>query len=377
MRKERPSIGRRILSAFEKGFKFLLFSFLSIFIHSRKVTSIDSSRIKKILIVRQHNQLGDMLCAVPLFRALRQTFPDAYIALVARPLNSEILQGSPFLNDVFVYHKQKFWTSPFAILKFLHGIRKKKFDLEITPTTVAMSVSSDVLAFLSKVKIRIGPNSLNGKRNVTRYMYNVRVDLDWRNDQLAHQTQRNLDVARIMNLKNVSHEIEIGLTEQEIETGRSIVAAHVKKDQLVIGFHPGAAKIQNRWDALRFSELANRCAEILGAFIIISAGPNDDEPVQEMLFNMPNEHLVVQPLRTVASVIRHCQVFITNDTGIMHVAAGVGTPVLSLFGPTDPLQWAPNGSQHRFILAKNCTMDGISVEKVWGVMNEMLRERAE
>lgn len=371
----RPSLFSRVISSIEKGVKYLLFSFFSLFIHSKKISSVDKTQIKSILVIRQHNQLGDMLCAVPLLHALRKTFPSAHIALLARPINSEILDGSPFVDEVLVYQKQKFWTSPFALLTFLHRMRKRNFDLELTPATVAMSVSSDVLAFLSKSKIRIGPNSLNGRRNVTRYMYNVRVDLAWKSNPLVHQTQRNLDTARVLSLESVPHEIYISLSEKEIENGKAILKPRTKKHPFTIGFHPGAAKISNRWDALRFAEVANRCAEILGAFIVVTAGPDDEEPLREMLLNMPNEHLVLknESIRLAASVISQCRIFVTNDTGIMHVAAGVGTSVLSLFGPTDPLLWAPNGNHHRFIVGRNGKLDDVSAEKVWSVLNEILR----
>ena len=65
----------------------------------------------------------------------------------------------------------------------------------------------------------------------------------------------------------------------------------------------------------------------------------------------------------------------TNDTGMMHVAAAAGTPTLSLFGPTDPLQWAPPGSAHRFILGKGGSVRSIPVEKVWSVLLMMLQMR--
>ena len=360
----------------EKGLKYLLFSCLSVILRSKKITEVPKTGIKKILVIRQHNQLGDMLCAVPLIKALRKTFPEASVSLVARPLNSEILRGCTFIDRLYVYQKQRFWKSPFGALKFLYGIRKNNFDLAITPATVAMSVSSDVLAFLSKAKVRIGPGALDGKKNVTGYMYNIRVQLDWRKTPFVPQTQRNMDIAAILHLESVSHELEIGLQDAEIEAGKSMLFPQLKKERLIIGFHPGAAKIPNRWDALRFAELANRCAEILGAFIVVTAGPNDEEPLHEMLVNMPNECLVLQnePIRYVASIVKHCRLFVSNDTGMMHVAAGVGTPVISLFGPTDPLQWAPHGEKHRFIMGREGKLENISVEKVWSVMHTMLKQ---
>ncbi|MBR9977656.1 MAG: glycosyltransferase family 9 protein [Bacteroidetes bacterium] len=360
----------------ERVFKRLLFGMFRLFIHSRKVTTIPRDSVHNILVVRQHNQLGDMLCAVPLLRALRGTFPDAHIALLARPLNSEILRGAPFLDEIIIYDKSKFLRSPLQVWRFGRALKQRRFDLSLTPSTVSMSVTSDILTYLSGARRRIGPASLNGRKNHTAYFYNAKTDLDWRCDPPRHQTQRNLDIASILVPEAVTLELEIGLSEEEVlRAGQVLTRAH-PGDDLVVGFHPGAAKIPNRWDALRFAEIANRCAEIFGAFIVITAGSDDDEPLHEMTLNMPNSCLIMhnEPIRQVAAVIRHCDVYLTNDTGMMHVAAGVGTPTLSLFGPTDPLQWAPPGNAHRFILGAGGDVNAIPVEKVWHVLMRMLRD---
>ncbi len=359
----------------EKSFKRLLFGFVRMFVHVRRVTTIPRNSVRNILVVRQHNQLGDMLCAVPLFRALRATYPEAHIALLARPLNSEILRGAPFLDEIIVYDKNKFLRSPFQVWRFGRALRRRSFDLAITPATVSMSVTSDVLTFFSRASRRIGPGVLSGKHNLTAYFYNVKAELDWRRDPTRHQTQRNLDIASILVLDPVSLELEIGLSDDEVQRGQEIIAKKKGGREIVVGFHPGAAKIPNRWDALRFAEIANRCAEIYGAFIVITAGPDDDAPLREMTLNMPNASLIMhnEPIRDVAAVIRNCDAYVTNDTGMMHVSAGVGTPTLSLFGPTDPLQWAPLGDTHRFILGRGGSVENIPVEKVWQVLTDMLQ----
>jgi ADP-heptose:LPS heptosyltransferase len=242
-----------------------------------------------------------------------------------------------------------------------------------------MSVTSDVLAFLSHSHRRIGAASLQGRNNFTGYLYHLRVPLFWDTHSLVHQTQRNLAIASSLGLEEVSQELDIGLTSEERAEGKRLLNEKIDGHKFVIGFHPGAAKIPNRWDALLFAELANRCAEILGAFLVITAGPDDDEPLREMTMNMPNDHLLLhnEPIRLVASVLANCDVYVSNDTGMMHVAAAAGTPTLSLFGPTDPLQWAPPGNGHRFILGKDNNVNNIPVEKVWRVLQAMLRARAE
>ncbi|MAT39501.1 MAG: hypothetical protein CL946_07840 [Ectothiorhodospiraceae bacterium] len=357
----------------ERAAKWLLFGFFRLFVYPRKLRFVERDSVQNILVIRQHNQLGDMLCVVPLLHALRKTYPKAKISLLARPLNAEILRGSPFLDEVIVYDKFKFFDSPVAVLSFGRDLRDRGFDLVLVPSTVSMSVTSDVLAFLTRCKRRIGPGSLNGKKNVTGFLYNHREHLDWRDEPWTHQAQRNLDIASILVLEKVRLQPAIGLADEELRHGRDLVNDRKGNAPIVIGFHPGAAKIPNRWDALNFAEIANRCAEIYGAHLVISAGPNDTEPLAQMKAHLDNDALIALnlPIREVASIIAACDLFVTNDTGIMHVAAAVGTTTLSLFGPTPPLEWAPPGSKHRFILGRNDDVQTITVDRVWENVMEL------
>jgi ADP-heptose:LPS heptosyltransferase len=100
----------------------------------------------------------------------------------------------------------------------------------------------------------------------------------------------------------------------------------------------------------------------------------DDKPVREMArgLSVPCSIIDRRPIRTVAAIIAHADLVITNDTGIMHVAAAVGTPVLSLFGPTDPHQWAPVGERHRFLQGSDGRISSIEVKEVMTNAREML-----
>jgi ADP-heptose:LPS heptosyltransferase len=131
----------------------------------------------------------------------------------------------------------------------------------------------------------------------------------------------------------------------------------------------------NRWPADLFARLADELSESLSAATVITSGPMDDGPVSSMLgaLHAPCEVIKNQPIREVASAIRFADLVVSNDTGIMHVAAAVGTPVLSLFGPTDPGEWAPTGERHRYIRGEGQDIGKIPFEAVLRTANEMLR----
>jgi len=154
-----------------RKFKNFFISTLKIFFKKEPATILDKSdklnfdfgRVDKILVVRQHNQLGDMLCAVPLLRALREKFPESKITLVASPINYEVVQHNPFVDEVLNFDKVKFLKSPLNFFQFIKKI-SSNFDIAIVPSTVSISSTSNFIAYLSKAKIRIGPNQLTAKK---------------------------------------------------------------------------------------------------------------------------------------------------------------------------------------------------------------------
>ena len=103
----------------------------------------------------------------------------------------------------------------------------------------------------------------------------------------------------------------------------------------------------------------------------------DEEPLARLAGLLDCESMIVrnEPIRTVASLINELDLFVTNDTGVMHVAGGTAAQTLSLFGPTDPLQWAPVGAKNRFIAARDGKIDSLSVDEVIDIVSLILQDR--
>ena len=303
-----------------------------------------------------------MLCAVPLLRALRMKFPGAHIVLVTSPVNHAIMLNHPFVDAVLQYRK-----SPFSLLQFYRAFRGRRYDLAVVPTTVSISATSNFIALLSGARMRIGPRSLAGQGNAGSYCFTTGVDLDWQNEPRRHQTLRNLDILAPLNVPPGSLSMTIGITPSEKSAAQRFISSPRSRRKVLVGMHPGAGKVMNQWPPDRFASLADRLHEEHGAGIVVTAGPMDDDPLQALRGHIRSEFLIVerQPIRTVAAIIDQIDLFITNDTGIMHVAAATSASVLALFGPTDPLQWAPVGSKNKYIAAPDGLIGSLSVEQVY------------
>lgn len=337
-----------------------------------------ASEFRSILVVRQHNQLGDMLCVTPLLHALRRRYPSAFMALLTSPVNHEVMLHHRALDAVIEFDKRAFLTGgklhPAAFVRFVRGLRKHGFDLALVPSTVSVSGTSDLLAYCSGAKVRIGAGTLEGCRNRTSFLLTHRLDLRWEPDR--HQTERNLDAARGLSLPDVPHSIDMTLQEEEIAWGRAYVKGLVPDRSPVLLYHVGAGKPPNRWPAERFADVINRMGAVTGSAAILLCGPMDEEAVRavESMLHVRCYRIHSQPIRRVASIVAAGSLLVSNDTGIMHVGAAVGTPVLSLFGPTPPEQWAPRGPIHRYIQGEGGSMNGIQTEEVLRHMGEMLRQ---
>ncbi|MGD0338320.1 MAG: glycosyltransferase family 9 protein [Bacteroidota bacterium] len=342
----------------------------------KQIASIDHHSIKTILVIRQHNQLGDMLCAVPALRALQESFPAAHIRFVLSPLHHDIINGCPFIDEILNYDKTNFFNHPRRFFSFARLLRIPHPDIAIVISTVSSSFTSNAMAWISGAPIRIGPASIADQTKGSRQFFTHPLVLDWTNTPRRHQIERNLDTVRFLGADTKDFSIDIGLTDIEKQFAREFFTQNKGSAQRVVGFHPGAGKVQNRWSASFFANVANTLGKRFKAHIMITAGPMDDEPVAAMIKELIVPFTIVKgrTIREVAAIIDQMSLYITNDTGTMHVAAATNARILSLFGPTNPYEWAPLGERNRFLRGKGGDIDLIKVDRVIETAMEMLKK---
>ncbi len=343
--------------------------------------SLKPDKIQNILIVRQHNQLGDMLCSVPLFAAVRKKFPEAHITLVASPINYEILFSdiNPYIDKVITYRKAPFKN----LLDFYKELKNHNYQIGIVPSTVSISRTSHFINYLSGAKIRVGVKRIDNKLNKVEYLLNVKSDFEWDSKKL-HQVERNLDVGRQIHCDLTESEKKqagIHLSEDEIRFAENFIKKKFPdKDRLIISFHPGAGKVSNIWNEKNFTGLMERLYEKFKCYILITSGSIDKEitdSIKKKLDAVSINCTILEntPIRKVGAVIKFTNLYITNDTGTMHVAGGVDANVISLFGPTHGYEWAPEGRNKVFIQSPTNNINDISVEEVFDVAERMIEAR--
>lgn len=348
----------------EQWFKHRLFRLLEDHVGRKPISpeQLDSIRVRKILVIRQHDQLGDLLLSTPVFRALKSRFPKANLTVIVRSYTQSILSHHPCIDQVLVFYENLLQWSPVKLIRFILSLRSG-FDLTIVLNTVSHSMSSDTMAALSNAPFILGSSHLLFSGCKKNFYYNLLAPYA---SQPKHQSERNLDIVRYIKADTDIMREEIGLSAEEKKKALNHFQPFLRENKPIIGIHPGAGKIPNRWPARRFAETADELIKKSMGAVVLFQGPGEENLVEAIQANMKHScHIMPKlTLRDLAASFSHLNLFICNDTGVLHVAASVGTPTIALFGPTDPALWKPLGDYVMAIRGRSNRVDQISVDKV-------------
>ncbi len=371
---EKEGYGKKLERLTKRAARSLLAALTS----SRKrshASGAGTKPVKRLIVIRQHNQFGDVLCTVPLLRALTDKFKPEELAVIVSPQNLDALAGCRYVTTLINYDKLSFYRHPSMFLKFAGELRKG-YDVLLVPSNVSLSLTNDVMALFVKAKTKIGPASLESKSNRTSSVYDVAVDLNWGNYPV-HQSFRNMKVASPLGIGKGNDD---GRLEYEVDSGYArdaeIFVRKVARDGVPkVAVHAGAGKPPNRWNVVNFATLSDLLHDELYADIFLTEGPMDHEVIERLtnLIKAPFVRVRNRAISFVAAFLKQMDLVVTNDTGVMHLAAAVGTPTLSLFGPTDPLQWAPLGKRNRFIMGKGGDINSIGVDKAFALAKKVIQ----
>lgn len=341
-----------------------------------KKISINPKNINKILVIRNHNQIGDMIVSVPMYYALKKKFPNSKIVLVAAKTNYPIpfFEINPFLDDVIVFDRSTI-KSQIQIISYL---RKEAFDVVIIPSTISISNTSHIIGWLTTAPIRVGVNSIDRVKNKLSFLLNMKKDFFW---QKKHQLFRNLEIAELLGATLTVDEvlkIKFNFSESELDEARSFLKSRFSNlDKLLVAIHPGAGKESNIWDKSNFINLINTLNVKYYPNFLITCGATDSKIIKEMIVPLSQNKVNFEvlenfPVKKLAAIIELCDLFITNDTGIMHIGGWTNTAMISLFGVTRSYEWAPLGKNKFFIQSPTGSMEGISLEAVLNLVNSLI-----
>jgi ADP-heptose:LPS heptosyltransferase len=328
-----------------------------------------------ILVVRQQNQMGDMLLATPCLRALRERLPESRITLLASHENEAVVRGNPHVDEVLVYDKRRFRAHPWALLGLLRTLRRKRPAVCIVLSTVSSSLTSVLLALLSGARYRLGYSSVAFGMEFADRAFHCVVPMP---SEEIHQSRLGLRLLEHFGIstKDLSP-IMAPSTEDRSYADIFLARASLDKKGTIVAIHPGAGKKKNRWPVSGFAQVANELHADSAVHILAMGGPSDEEVLDALLEELKFTPVVLsgQSIGRVAAVMKKVCLLICNDTGVLHVAASVGCPTLALFGPTDPRWWAPLSRCVRYLRAPESVMERLEPESVLACALEMISRK--
>ncbi|PYU11512.1 MAG: hypothetical protein DMG37_16365 [Acidobacteria bacterium] len=312
----------------------------------------DKTRGVEKILVFDPGALGDMLLLAPFLRRLRGSFPTSRIVLAGRGGPADFLQEQGLVDECISVEVP--WTKrktsrlqrnqPISwrwkeFFRSLRQLRKREFDLGFAAGWGG-DIRGNLAIWLAGARRRVGYGYAGGEFLLTDV---VEADLT-----RPHVVDRNLQLLERLGVESARQPVvPLQIPAAEARAAREFLARHgVGEKDLLIGVHPGAGSALREWGDDRFAEVARRASDQFGAKILWF---NDPEKPRRIPADLQAIEVAVS-FQQLQAVLSHCQVFLCNDSGPMHVAAALKIPVVAVFGPTQAEWFRPYGEGHQVVI---------------------------
>jgi heptosyltransferase II len=305
----------------------------------------------KILILALSG-IGDALMFTPALKLLRQSLPSAQIdALVMYQGTKEIYETNPNLNKVIHFDFLK--EGNLNSLKFILRLRKKyTATISVYPSN---RKEYNFINFLLSAEKRVGVEYLRANNSNLGWLNNVTI---LENDK-THNVQTNIKLIEKLLSKKFNEEpaMEIQLSDEHITLAKDYLKKdNIKDNDIVVGFHPGCATLKNhikrRWEQEKFAELGKKLIKEKAAKVFLFGGPEEAE-LKSSISSMINSKncFVIKTDKFLQSIaiMKRCNVFVTNDSALMHVASALGLRTIAIIGPTNSYYIHPWKTEHQIV----------------------------
>ncbi|PIP19906.1 MAG: lipopolysaccharide heptosyltransferase II [Candidatus Omnitrophica bacterium CG08_land_8_20_14_0_20_41_16] len=302
---------------------------------------------KRILIFNV-NWLGDVLFSTATIRNIRRNFPDSFIACIVPSRCYPILKGNPNLDELIIFDEKDRHKGILERFDFVRSLRGRSFDIVFL---LHRSFSRALICRLAGIPERIGYYTRKRGFLLTRKIIPPPKDS-------LHRIDYYLDIIKKAGLKVEDRYTEFYITDEDIKFAREFLNKNLvsNKDLLVV-INPGGNWLPKRWPKEYWAELADKLIEGFGAKVVVTGGYNDLSLTSEIKSRMKFKPIIacgVFNLKQLGALIKEAGIFITVDTGPLHIANSVGAKkIIAIFGPTSPKITGPYPLENVIILQKN------------------------
>lgn len=322
----------------------------------------------RILVVKMAG-IGDLLLATPALRALRESYPQAQIDLLVTPASAGILDNWDVINRTLVLDKylfdypQQILKNPRNLLRlapFWHDLHDSHYDAVLLMHHLTLPfgrLKHQVLIRATGAQWRVGLDNGHGR------FLNVRVPDN--GFGAMHEAEYNLAIAKAVGATTSDTSLIVPLNEEERQQARQLVYGGQEPEDVVhpiIAMHPGSGgySTARRWAPERFAQVADTLYREFGGQLLLLGGPEEAE-LHEQILDMLQSGVPVRSLagksniKVTAAALALADLFIGNDSALMHLAVADGTPTVAIFGLTNHKAWGPftgNDPQRKAIIVR-------------------------
>lgn len=322
--------------------------------------------------------------ATPVLSALRKAYPEAEITAMSRISSCELLEGDPDIDELFCFRRAGIFVRHSERRNIIEKLRGGKYDLGILLTN---SFSSAWWFWQGKVKYRLG---YDGRGRGMFLTHNPPFPEKKKQQHLVHTY---LDLLAPLGINTKGFSPRLYLQPKEIEDAKSVLHTYgIRENHKIVGINPGAAYGSAKcWLPERFKEVAQKLLKDPDVYILFF-GDQVSAPLVKEICSGLSERVInlagVTSLRQLSCLIRICDVLLTNDSGPMHMASALHTPLVALFGSTNEVLTGPyNGGHviHKHVDCSPCyqrtcpidfrCMKSITVEEVYERIYKILENK--
>ena len=296
------------------------------------------------LLVVLPNWFGETLFATPFLRALRQQLPQAFIATLGWPKCKEVLLHNPHVNELIDYDEHGRHRTPWGTWCLVSALRQRTFD---TAFILRKSLSRSLFLAAAGIPTQVGFANLK-----SGWLLAHRVPPA---SSPQHKASSYLPLLEAVGLSVLPGPYEYTVSEEERRDARQRLSAQqvdLNSRPLVV-LHPGANWPHKRWSPERFAALADRLIETQRVHVMITGGPDDGQLAEALKSAMRQPATVLAgqtTLRQLGAYLEQAHLVVSNDTGVLHIAAALGRPIAALYGPTSPALTGPLGDPRRMVV---------------------------
>lgn len=290
------------------------------------------------ILVRMPNWLGDLVMATPVLKDLREAFPEAEITAMCQTKVCALIKYDPNIDEIFCFQKPSGWIHRRHHLEIIEPLRQSKYDLGVLLTN---SLSSAWWLWRGHVRNRIG-----FKDHMRSFLLNKGVDYP-ANKETQHLVYTYKSLLEPLGIAQTGNKPCLYLHENELKAAKELLMKYGidTEKHKVIGINPGAAYGSAKcWLPERFEAVTRKLIENPDHRVVFFGDPNGAKLVDEICHYLPEQVVNLAgktSIRELMALIKLCSAFLTNDSGPMHIAAALKTPLVAIFGSTSDVKTGP------------------------------------